>query len=111
MPGPKSHHKLTHKNPNPGEGCLCSPNGKEQDCRPPYIVFTHAEVISGRNPHAVVSAACLDTAVGKCVRGGGFKSELAAPAAPDSEPITVSDALVQATTRELIDALSRTERL
>ncbi len=65
MPGPKCHFKVYDKNPNPGEACLCSPDAKCGDCTGPFVVFSHSEVVSGRNPYAVIGKGCLGSAARK----------------------------------------------
>lgn len=65
MPGPQCHFETHDKNPNPGEGCLCSPNAKVPDCTGPYLLFTHAEVLDPFNPHAVMGSQCARAAARK----------------------------------------------
>lgn len=99
MPGPKSHHKVYHRNPNPTEGCLCSPDAKQQDCKGPFVAFTHTEVVSGRNPYPVIGIDCLLSALKKC------RVDVDPPPAPAVSPLVPGDVLASASTAELLTAL------
>jgi hypothetical protein len=101
LPGPKSHHKLRQVNPNPGQACLCSPHSHEQDCKPPYLVFEHSEVVDHRNPYAVVCAECIVTGCKK-VRPALFRE--AAPV--EVLTVDVAASLELATLQQLGAAMS-----
>lgn len=50
---------LSDRNPNPLEGCACSPGARHEDSGPPFAVFT-ASVPATRNEHNfVVCAGCV----------------------------------------------------
>lgn len=68
--------KILPSNPNPTSGCVCSPDAKVQSCKPPYIVFTHSESWSPKNPHIVLSMECACAAVAKAGRTAQGRSQL-----------------------------------
>jgi hypothetical protein len=101
VPGARAHFQKKPRNPNPGGGCLCSPDGKLGDCVGPYIVGTHGEMLNAKNPYVVVGAGCA-------VR---MAEKVAPPAAPAAETVaaaevSVASALADASVSELAAALS-----
>jgi hypothetical protein len=87
---------LSDRNPNPLEGCACSPGSRHEDSGPPFAVFT-ASVPQTRNEHNfVVCAGCIGQAACQIQDGaellglgGGTPDDAAvqvpAQTAPDGE--------------------------
>lgn len=102
MPGPRCHFRVNKaKNPNPAGGCFCSPDSKLVDCKGPYIVGTHAELMNPRQPYVVIGSGCV-----RAMQEGvwGKPAPVAAPAV--AAEVSLIDALADATTAELASALS-----
>lgn len=63
---------VSDSNPNPHGECLCSPDGRNEDCHGPFAVFTHSEMrpVGGKAPLPVLSVGCAKAAVLQVERGG-----------------------------------------
>lgn len=86
---PRSHFTVVGRNPNPRGACLCSP-AKLVGCAPPYIVFTHAEMMDARQQHAVLSVECACAAVRKAQKRSDVPGGPVAPAAEPSKCLVPS---------------------
>jgi len=87
-------HKLLHVssiNPNDstgGGGCICSPI-KQQDCKPPYVIFYGNDMENVASPHVVACLACLEYATEKAqgeVLDAGEQHEIQGTYADDPRP-------------------------
>lgn len=56
---------VSQTNPNDevgGGGCVCS-DTKQEDCKPPYVIFYVTETDSNISPHVVACQACMESAL------------------------------------------------